>query len=53
MFVETQVKMELAELIKPIQKTNLALEGLKKKKLEVQYDLENNVMPQIRLYQNR
>ncbi|KAL0860346.1 hypothetical protein ABMA27_009749 [Loxostege sticticalis] len=50
---ETQVKMELAELIKPIQKTNLALEGLKKKKLEVQYDLENNVMPQIRLYQNR
>ncbi|XP_028161618.1 structural maintenance of chromosomes protein 5 [Ostrinia furnacalis] len=50
---ENQVKMELAELHKPIQKTNTALEGLKKKKLEIQYDLENNVIPQIRLYQNR
>ncbi|XP_068624115.1 structural maintenance of chromosomes protein 5 [Battus philenor] len=50
---ETQVKMELAELHKPIAKINAAIEMVKKKKLELQYDLENNVIPQIRLYQNR
>ncbi|XP_041971586.1 structural maintenance of chromosomes protein 5 [Aricia agestis] len=48
-----KVKMELAELHKPIAKTNAALETLKKQKLEVQYDLENNITPQIRLYQNK
>ncbi|CAG9792336.1 unnamed protein product [Diatraea saccharalis] len=50
---ENQVKMELAELHKPIMKTNAALDNLKKQKLEVQYDLENNITPQIRLYENR
>ncbi|KAL4709644.1 hypothetical protein ACJJTC_007375 [Scirpophaga incertulas] len=50
---ESQVKMELAELQKPIAKTNAAIETLKKQKLEVQYDLENNVTPQIRLFQNK
>ncbi|GBP52120.1 Structural maintenance of chromosomes protein 5, partial [Eumeta japonica] len=50
---ENKVKMELATLHKPILKTNAAIETLKKQKLEIQYDLENNVMPQIRLYQNR
>lgn len=50
---ETRVKMELAELHKPIMKTNAAIETLKKQKLEIQYDLENNIIPQIRLYQNR
>ncbi|XP_053620160.1 structural maintenance of chromosomes protein 5 [Plodia interpunctella] len=50
---ETKVKMDLAELHKPIAKTNSALDSLKKQKLEVQYDLENNIMPQIRLYQNK
>ncbi|XP_022837400.1 structural maintenance of chromosomes protein 5 [Spodoptera litura] len=49
----TKVKMELAEIHKPIAKTNAAIENQKKKKLEIQYDLENNVMPQIRLYQNK
>ncbi|XP_052749522.1 structural maintenance of chromosomes protein 5 [Galleria mellonella] len=50
---ESSVKMELAELKKIVTKTNAALEMLKKQKLEVQYDLENNVVPQIRLYQNK
>ncbi|CAG5030880.1 unnamed protein product, partial [Parnassius apollo] len=50
---ETQIKMELAELHKPIAKTNAAIDMLKKQKLDVQYDLENNVTPQIRLYQNK
>ncbi|CAH2057808.1 unnamed protein product, partial [Iphiclides podalirius] len=50
---ETQVKMELAELHKPIAKINAAIETLKKQKLQIQYDLENNIMPQIRLYQNK
>ncbi|XP_038218178.1 structural maintenance of chromosomes protein 5 [Zerene cesonia] len=50
---ESRVKMELAELHKPITKTNAAIDTLKKQKLEVQYDLENNVTPQIRLYQNK
>lgn len=46
-------QMDLAEIREPIRKTNAAIENQKKKKLEVQYDLENNVMPQIRLYQNK
>ncbi|RVE43678.1 hypothetical protein evm_011677 [Chilo suppressalis] len=50
---ENQVKMELAELHKPIMRTNAALDNLKKQKLEVQYDLENNITPQIRLYENK
>ncbi|KAF9822461.1 hypothetical protein SFRURICE_006544 [Spodoptera frugiperda] len=47
-----KTQMDLAEIREPIRKTNAAIENQKKKKLEVQYDLENNVMPQIRLYQN-
>ncbi|KAI5632265.1 AAA domain-containing protein [Phthorimaea operculella] len=50
---ETQVKMELAELHKPIAKCNAAIDTLKKQRLEIQYDLENNITPQIRLYENK
>ncbi|KAJ8708457.1 hypothetical protein PYW07_010582 [Mythimna separata] len=50
---ETKVKLDLAEIHKPLTKTNAAIDNLKKQKLDVQYDLENNVMPQIRLYQNK
>ncbi|KAJ8708813.1 hypothetical protein PYW08_010195 [Mythimna loreyi] len=50
---ETKVKLDLAEIHKPLTKTNAAIENLKKQKLEVQHKLENDVMPQIRLYQNR
>ncbi|KAJ0171701.1 hypothetical protein K1T71_012464 [Dendrolimus kikuchii] len=50
---ETQVKMELAELQKPIARSNAMIDTLKKQKLQMQYDLENNVVPQIRLYQNK
>ncbi|CAD0205738.1 unnamed protein product [Chrysodeixis includens] len=50
---EQQVKLDLSELHKHIMKTNAAIDNLKKKKLEVQYDLENNVTPQIRQYENR
>ncbi|XP_060807811.1 structural maintenance of chromosomes protein 5 [Amyelois transitella] len=50
---ETKIKMDLAELHKPILKTNAALDTLKKQKLEIQYDLENNITPQMRLYQNK
>ncbi|XP_047036905.1 structural maintenance of chromosomes protein 5 [Helicoverpa zea] len=49
----TKVKMELAELHKSITKTNAAIDILKKQRSEVQFDLENNIMPQIRLYQNK
>ncbi|XP_059044838.1 structural maintenance of chromosomes protein 5 [Achroia grisella] len=50
---DSSVRMDLAELHKSITKTNAALEILKKQKLDAQYDLENNVIPQIRLYQNK
>ncbi|XP_075985981.1 structural maintenance of chromosomes 5 [Anticarsia gemmatalis] len=50
---DAKVKMELAELHKHISKTNAAIDNLKKQKLEVQYDLDNNVVPQMRLYQNK
>ncbi|KAM3956376.1 structural maintenance of chromosomes 5 [Aphomia sociella] len=50
---ESRVKSELAELHKQTTKTNAVLEVVKKQKSEVQYDLENNVIPQIRLYQNK
>ncbi|XP_045540053.1 structural maintenance of chromosomes protein 5 [Papilio machaon] len=50
---ETQIKMELAELQKPISINNATIERFKKHKLELQYDLENNIKPQIRLFQNK
>ncbi|CAK1547618.1 unnamed protein product [Leptosia nina] len=50
---ESSIKMKMAEIHKSISATNAAIDTLKKKKLEVQFDYENNVIPQIRLYQNR
>ncbi|KAG7296676.1 hypothetical protein JYU34_020532 [Plutella xylostella] len=50
---ETKVKLDLDELKNPLRNTNLAIDRLKKNKGEVQYDLETNVSPQIRLYQNK
>ncbi|XP_026316066.1 structural maintenance of chromosomes protein 5 [Hyposmocoma kahamanoa] len=50
---ENRVKMELDELHISITKTNSAIDKLKKQKMDMQYDLENNVIPQIRLYQNK
>lgn len=43
----------MAEIVKALAKTKAGMDVLKKQKLEIQYDLENNIMPQIRLYQNR
>lgn len=48
-----KIKMDLAEVEKPIMKTKAAIDQIKKKKLEVQYELENDVMPQIRSNQNK
>lgn len=50
---ETKVKMQLGELKMPIQRTEKAIDTVKKDKLQVQYDLENNVTPHLRLYQNK
>ncbi|XP_047519658.1 structural maintenance of chromosomes protein 5 isoform X2 [Pieris napi] len=50
---ETSIKMKLAEIHKSIATTNATIDTLKKKKLEVEFDYENNIVPQMRLYQNR
>ncbi|KAG6460057.1 hypothetical protein O3G_MSEX011738, partial [Manduca sexta] len=50
---ETRIKMEIAELRKPIAKINSQMDALKKQKLVIQCDLDNNVIPQIRMCQNK
>lgn len=52
-FTENRVKMELADLHKEITNTNSAIDKLKKLKMEMQFDLENNIIPQLQLYQSR
>ncbi|KAF9415734.1 hypothetical protein HW555_006704 [Spodoptera exigua] len=49
----TKVKMELAEIKTPIERTNAAIGNQKKQKSEIQYDYDHNVIPQIRAYQNK
>ncbi|KAI8423510.1 hypothetical protein MSG28_012621 [Choristoneura fumiferana] len=50
---ENGVKEELAELHRLIASANAAADASRKQRLEAEFDLDHNVKPQIRSYQNK